>query len=194
MSVIVFDIEATGMSPNQICQLSYLIVDAGKITGKNMYFTVDAMSPGAQAVHGLSLEMLEELSLGARFADRAQEIYRDFSRAAILVGHNVACDVRYLKGEFERLGLKLENAKTFCTMNHFTRDTALTRKMAAGGFKPPKLCELAGFFQLSEEFIARKSEAYFGGGAAAHDARFDATATYLCLAEGVRRGRVQGVL
>ena len=32
MSIIVFDTEATDLTPGQICQLSYLIVDGGQVT------------------------------------------------------------------------------------------------------------------------------------------------------------------
>ena len=71
MKRIVFDIEATGLSEAQICQLSYLIVDDSGVVGKNQFFAVDDMNPDAEAVHGFSMEMLEELSGGLRFADLA---------------------------------------------------------------------------------------------------------------------------
>ena len=67
MKIIVFDTEATDLTPGQICQLSYLIVEDGKVTGKNMFFAVDEMSEGAYEVHGMSMEDLEELSGGERF-------------------------------------------------------------------------------------------------------------------------------
>ena len=76
MKIIVFDTEATDLTPGQICQLSYLIVEDGKVTGKNMFFAVDEMSEGAYEVHGMSMEDLEKLSGGERFEDRAEEIPR----------------------------------------------------------------------------------------------------------------------
>ena len=120
MKLIIFDTEATDLTPGQICQLSYLMADGSDVRGKNMFFTVDEMSEGAQEVHGLSMEALETLSGGLRFEDRAQEIYQDFSACDMLVGHNVAADDRYLRVELERCGLKLKRLNTFCTMNYFT--------------------------------------------------------------------------
>ena len=105
MKLIVFDTEATDLTPGQICQLSYLMIEDGAVTGKNMYFAVDEMSEGAQEVHGMSIEDLDELSGGDRFEDRVDEIFADFSGCGLLVGHNVAADDRYIRVEFERCGL-----------------------------------------------------------------------------------------
>ena len=129
MKLIVFDTEATDLTPGQICQLSYLMVENGSVTGKNMFFQVDEMSEGAQEVHGMSLEDLEQLSGGERFEDRVEEIFADFEWADMLVGHNVAADDRYIRVEFERTGRKLKKKLTFCTMNYFTSTTNLKRKV-----------------------------------------------------------------
>ena len=142
MKKIVFDIEATGLSEAQICQLSYLIVDERGVVGKNQFFAVDDMNPDAEAVHGFSMEMLEELSGGLRFADFASAIYAEFASANLFIGHNIAADVRYLQMEFARLDMKLPKIPTFCTMNHFTSDVNLKMKVNIGRPKPPKLIEL----------------------------------------------------
>ncbi len=34
MSALIFDTEATDLTPGQICQLSYLLADEGRVTGK----------------------------------------------------------------------------------------------------------------------------------------------------------------
>lgn len=194
LKLIVFDTEATDLIPGQICQISYLMADGKSVRGKNMFFSVDEMSPGAQEVHGMSLTDLEALSGGERFEDRAEEIVRDFSAAELLVGHNVAADDKYLRVELERLRLPLKKIKTFCTMNYFTADTQLRRKVNNGRPKPPKLCELVEFFGIGEETIAQKSAEWFGGGGALHDARFDTAATYLCLLEAGRQGKIRGIV
>jgi DNA polymerase-3 subunit epsilon len=85
MRIIVFDTEATSLTPGQICQLSYLCVDDGQVTGKNYFFSVDEMSEGSQEVHGLSMDMLEELSGGRYFEDDAQSIFDDFRRANLMI-------------------------------------------------------------------------------------------------------------
>ncbi len=194
MSVLIFDTEATDLIPGQICQLSYLLADGGSVTGKNLFFEVDDMSEGALEVHGLTLESLRELSGGARFEDSAQDILQDFASAKVWVGHNVSADEKYLRVEMERCGLKLPKKPTFCTMNYFTSDMNLVRKVNIGRPKPPKLTELVQHFDLSEEFVAERAAEWFGGGGALHDARFDTAATYLCLVEGTKRGRLKGVL
>jgi len=194
VSVIVFDTEATDLIPGQICQISYLIVDGGSVTGKNLFFEVDDMSEGAEEVHGLSLEALRQLSGGTRFEDAADGIFEDFAAAKTWIGHNVSADEKYLRVEMERCGKKLPKKSTFCTMNYFTSDLNLARKVNIGRPKPPKLTELAEHFGLSEEAVAERAAEWFGGGGALHDARFDTVATYLCLAEATRLGRVRGVL
>ena len=50
------------------------------------------------------------------------------------------------------------------------------------------------FFGITPEQVIEKSEEWFGGGGAAHDARYDTAATYMCLLEATRRGDVRGVL
>lgn len=194
MRMIVFDTEATDLTPGQICQLSYLTVEDGQITGDNLFFAVDEMSEGAQEVHGMSREDLDELSGGQRFEDRAQQLFDHFSGSQLLVGHNVAADDRYLRVEFERCGLKLRKIPTFCTMNYFTSITDLKRKVNIGRPKPPKLEELVEYFSIAPETVVEKSEAWFGGGGAAHDARYDTVATYLCLVEATKQGKLRGIL
>ena len=194
MKLIVFDTEATDLTPGQICQLSYLMVENGSVTGKNMFFQVDEMSEGAQEVHGMSLEDLEQLSGGERFEDRVEEIFADFEWADMLVGHNVAADDRYIRVEFERTGRKLKKKLTFCTMNYFTSTTNLKRKVNTGRPKPPRLEELWEHYGISTDDIATRSAEWFQGGGQAHDARFDTAATYMCLLEATKKGDVRGVL
>lgn len=194
MRIIVFDTEATDLTPGQICQLSYLIVEGDQIQGKNLFFTVDEMSEGAYEVHGMSMEDLEKLSGGERFEDRAEEIFEDFSHAGLLIGHNVAADDRYIRVEFERAGLKLKKIKTFCTMNYFASVMNMKRKVNIGRPKPPKLEELVEYYHLDTEYVVEKATEWFGGGGAAHDARYDTAATYLCVVAATQKGDLRGVL
>lgn len=46
--LLIFDTETTGFSSGNICQLSYLIVDNGKLIPGNYYFKVDYIEPGVQ--------------------------------------------------------------------------------------------------------------------------------------------------
>ena len=64
---------------------------------------MDHMGEGAQEVHGSY--GCWRIVRGRRFEDHAKESSRLF-KADLLVGHNVAADDRYLKVEFDRLGMK----------------------------------------------------------------------------------------
>ncbi len=193
MTTIIFDTEATDLTPGQICQLSMLVVTDGQISGQNLYFSVDQMSEGAFEVHGLSMEMLSELSGGQYFEDRAEELLKLFNSADLVVGHNVAADERYLRVEMERCGLKLKKLNTFCTMNYMTGIMNMSRKVVTGRPKPPKLEELYAHYGISDEQIREACATWFGGGSDKHDARFDTAATYLSLLAAVQKGDLRGM-
>jgi len=182
--MIAFDCELDGMHPSRIIQLSYLIIDGRRIRGKNMYFAAKAINSHARKVHGLSVSQLKKLSGGEIFAHRADEIYRDFSKAQIVIGHDVAGDVRYLKQEFARIGVKLPEYEQFCTLKHYTEEAHIPLKQNPSKLKPPRLDELTEHFGLTEAFIAKKCKKWFGGGDHHHDARYDAAAAYLCMLVG----------
>lgn len=194
MRLIVYDTEATSLTPGQICQLSYLMVEGEEVTGKNYFFSVDEMSEGSFEVHGLSMEALAELSGGLYFEDCAQEIFEDFAKVKLLIGHNVSADDRYLRTEFSRCGLNLPKINTFCTMNYSTGILNMQRKVAIGRPKPPKLEELYTHYGISPEHISEMSGQWFGGGSDKHDARFDTAATWLCVLAATSKGDLRGLL
>lgn len=182
--IIVFDIETDGSRESRVCQLSYLIVGRWRVRGKNMYFKLDYMNYHAQKVHGLSIYSLRRLSGGDIFASRADEIYRDFADADMWVGHDVACDVRYITNEFSKLGVKLATPRLFCTLKRYMREANIPLKQNPAVLKPPRLDELMKHFGVTPDLVTKKCAKYFGGGERAHDARYDAVATYLCMLVG----------
>jgi len=181
---IALDVELDGMRPSRIIQLSYLIIDGKRIRGKNMYFSVEAVNRYAKKVHGLSAAQLHTLSGGDIFACRADEIYRDFKDCKLVIGHDVAGDMRYLKSEFKRIGVQFPDIDIFCTLKHYTEEAHIPLKQNPRVIKPPRLDELTRHFGLTEEFIAKKCKKWFGGGNHFHDARYDAAAAYLCMLIG----------
>ena len=189
MSVIVFDTETTAPEPGQICQLAYLVVDGARVSGRNLYFTVDAMTPRSFGVHGLSLERLTALSLGRRFEDDAAAILAEFNGADCLVGHSVAVDVRFLRAEFGRCGLALPDAPAFCTRDFFVR---MRRRKDHARVGWPSLKRLCEWYGVLPETVAARCGQWFSGGEAAHDARFDAAATWLCVKAAAARGDLEG--
>lgn len=189
MRLLVFDTEATARD-GQICQLAYLIIDGDTINGKNLFFAVDSMSDDAQRVHCLSPEMLLYLSGGQKFADRAAEIRTDFVGADLIAGHNISADVRMMQMEFARLPMPWPDVPTLCTMNRFTPILKLKRLRGPGSPKPPKLSELCNYYNIAPNSIAEFCNEYFGCYCAAHDARYDASATYLCLRAAITNGDI----
>ena len=190
--LIVFDTETTGLRENQICQLAYLIVTPDEVIGKNFFFTVDDMNSYAQEVHGFSREQLRRLSNGQRFEDKADEIHADFKAVDLVVGHNVSYDVKQIRDSLKRTGIKYSPKKTLCTMVFFTPIMKLVDKQ--GKKKPPKLNELRRHFGLTERMVSKATQEIFRYCGKAHDARFDAVATYLCLVEANKTGQLKGLL
>lgn len=189
--MIFLDCEATGNSASQICQLAYLIVADG-IAGKNFFFSVRDVEYHAEQIHGFSKGRLKALSHGRVFADDAQEIIEDFQNADRLIGHNISADMRFLRLELDAHGLVFHGPETFCTMKFFT--PIMNLPSSGKRPKPPKLRELARYYELSDEAIAAFTCDCFGDPASAHDARFDVCATYLCVKAAQDAGDLRGLL
>lgn len=192
MKMIFFDTETTGLKPGNICQLSYILVDTSlkptKTTGKNVFFSVEYVEPSAESVHGFSVEALHELSTGKFFEDRMKEFLSDFQTANILIGHNVNFDIKFLSHELKNCGEILNPKHTFCTMNYYKNICKL--KNGYGSPKAPKLQEAIEFLDIKESYIDDLSRKYFSETGNFHDARFDTTATYLLVIEGIRKGYI----
>ena len=178
MKLLFFDTETTSIKPGNICQLSYIVVDAStkpqKTTGKNFFFTVDSMDEGAQAIHGFSLEKLYELSDGNEFIEFVHEFMPDFFDADFIIGHNVQFDIKFLKHELQLLweaGLidtTWEPKNTFCTMAYYKSICNIINP--SGSIKNPKLSEVIDFLEITEEQIANKANELFEGSGNYHDA------------------------
>lgn len=198
MKLLFFDTETTSIKPGNICQLSYIIIDAStkpqKTTGKNFFFTVDSMDPGAEAIHGFSLEKLYELSDGREFLEFVHEFMPDFFDADFIIGHNVQFDIKFLKHELQQLweaGLvdtTWDPKNTFCTMAYYKPICNILNP--SGTVKNPKLSEVIEYLQISEDEIAKKADELFEGSGNYHDARFDTAATYLTVIHGMKKGLI----
>lgn len=183
MKKIFLDTETTDLKPGQVCQLSYIIEDAGELTGRNYFFRVDRMSEGAQAVHGFTLEYLSQFG---RFADSAAAIERDLA-GSLIICHNAYFDMGYLRTEFGRCGRAFEHP-SFCTMRHFTN---ICRIPGPYGWKWPKLEELMPMLEINAPGAVELELKLYGWGAKAHDSRFDTAGLYLCYTEGVKLGYIR---
>lgn len=195
MRMIFFDTETTSIKPGSICQLSYIIVDTDfkpqKYTGKNFYFTVEEVDEAAEKVHGLSVELLYELSNGEYFEDNFEEIYADFRNADILIGHNINFDINFLSSELEGCGEELMVKNKFCTMSYYKKVCKLPG--FKGDYKQPKLAEVIKFLNITQVQIQDTCDKYFSdteenSSNKYHDARFDTAAALLIVTEGIKSG------
>ena len=183
--IIYLDTETTSLYPGQICQLSYVMQNKEKVQSKNFFFSVDAVDYGAYKVHGFSVEKLKVLSNGKRFLGHASEIGKDLSSADVIITHNTAFDFMFLRAEFERIGRVFEYEREFCTMKKSTPMCKLLRSNGVN-YKYPKLSELCTYFAIPDWQIKDESERLFGTESNYHDARFDTTAVYLAVNEGLK--------
>ena len=190
MKLLFFDTETTNIKPGSICQLSYILVDSSlkpqKTIGKNFFFTVEEMSPEAEAVHGFSLEKLYELSEGKYFEDSFEDFMKDFIQADVVIGHNVSFDIKFLKHELEGIGEIYEPKRLFCTMNYYKNVCRILNPR--GEYKNPRLEEVVKFLNITDELINSTASKLFEGSGNYHDARFDTAATYLIVIEGIKKG------
>ena len=179
--IIIFDTETTDLSPGQICQLSYFILDRDNLKdgiklARNMFFNVDKVSSSAFNVHGLSEVTLAERSQFYTFKDYADIIYNDFENSYI-VGHNLDFDEEFLFYELEKSINKVPNISGgCCTMNFYTDILQIPHYY---GYKWPKLEEVTEFLAISDSTIKELAISQFNECNNYHDARFDLAATYL---------------
>ena len=114
--IVAFDVETTGKNPaaDQIIELSIWQVDEAEMAtleeGRGDAYVQRfrpevEVSPGARAVHGISnQDLIGEPS----FAECAEVVAGILADAQVLIGYNVAFDIRFLEAEFARVGQALD--------------------------------------------------------------------------------------
>lgn len=124
MRQIFLDTETTGLYPAQghrIIEVAAVEVVNRRFTKNHFHYYINPereIDQGAQEVHGISLEFLQDKP---RFADIADDLIA-FIADAELIAHNAPFDVGFLNSEFGILGLK--------TVNEITAKVTDTLKMA----------------------------------------------------------------
>lgn len=105
MRQIILDTETTGIEVNaghRVIEVGAVELADRKLTGRHLheYLQPDrAIDPGAQDVHGISLEFLADKP---PFAAIAEQLF-DYIEGAELIMHNASFDVGFLNAEFGRL-------------------------------------------------------------------------------------------
>jgi len=186
---IFLDTETSGFKPGQICQLTYTITVDDKVeSAKNFFLACDYIDPGAEKVHGFSVDRLLNLSGGKTFKDIAEEVAEDL-KDGIFIAHNVSFDIDFVKTEIERAGYAFEIADKFCTMAYFTDIIKLTGKY--GKYKWPKLEETMNFLGIDSEskgFNKGLQRLYGYDGISFHDARFDVCGLVMVYYKALKMG------
>lgn len=108
MRQIFLDTETTGLYPAQghrIIEVAAVEVINRRLTKNHFHYYINPdreIDQGAQEVHGISLEFLQDKP---RFADIAKDLI-EFIADAELIAHNAPFDVGFLNSEFGMLGMK----------------------------------------------------------------------------------------
>ena len=111
---IVLDTETTGLDfklGHRVIEIGCVELAGRKLSGRRFHRYLNperAIEAGAQAVHGLTNEFLQDKP---KFAEIAAE-FQDFVRGADLVIHNAAFDLGFLNNELEMLSV--ETLGTVC--------------------------------------------------------------------------------
>lgn len=189
MKKIFLDTETSGFKPGSICQLTYTITLDDKVeVAKNFFLSCDYIDPGAEKVHGFSVEKLKILSGGKCFKDIAEEVAEDL-KDGIFIAHNVNFDIDFVKTEIERAGYAFNINDKFCTMEYFTDILKLKGKY--GKHKWPKLEECMNFLQIDSEskgFNKGLQRLYGNEGISFHDARFDVCGLVMVYYKAIKMG------
>ena len=108
MRQIILDTETTGLDP----KLGHRVIEVGavemvnrRLTGNRFHQYLNPereIDPGAQQVHGLSLEFLQDKP---RFADIVQD-FLAYVQGAELIIHNAPFDIGFLNSELGLLGME----------------------------------------------------------------------------------------
>jgi DNA polymerase III subunit epsilon len=108
LACTVFDTETTGLDPSEdeiIAIGAVRILNARLLRGETFDQLVDPgrpVAPASMAIHGISSEMLT----GEATIDEVLPLFARFAADTVLVGHNVAFDLRFLELKKARTGLR----------------------------------------------------------------------------------------
>jgi len=106
--MIAFDVETTGRNAetDQIIEISMCLYESGE--EKKYHRLIKPQIPissGAERVHGISMDDLEDAPM---FSEVASEILEFMNLADVIVGYNVRFDIRFVEKEFARIGQKIQ--------------------------------------------------------------------------------------
>ncbi|MBM4312310.1 MAG: 3'-5' exonuclease [Deltaproteobacteria bacterium] len=113
---VIIDLETTGLSPrhgHRVIEIGAVAVEQGVIVEEfsTLIDTGVPIPPAVQAIHGITDEMVE----GKPPPEEVFPRFYAFIAGGILVAHNAAFDIRFLRHEFARLKMNLPHHH-ICTL------------------------------------------------------------------------------
>jgi DNA polymerase-3 subunit epsilon len=108
MRQIILDTETTGLSPEQghrVIEVGALEMVNRRLTGAQFHYYIHPdreIDPGAQRVHGITLDFLQDKP---RFHEIAEE-FLTFVKDAELIIHNAPFDMGFLESELQHANIK----------------------------------------------------------------------------------------
>ena len=172
--LLIFDVETTGTDKrrDQVIELCIQFgLEPGARSRTWRFRPTVPISPGAQAVHGISLEDLADCP---PFADCAEEISAIFAEAQVIVGYNLTFDIDMLQAEYERLRVAAAERGGLPAARLDTRG-----KTVVDPYRLWQQCEPRSLQHAHQRFVGQSFEA-------AHSAEADVAATGRVLAGMLR--------
>lgn len=130
--IAIVDVETTGLDPysgDRVCEVAVLRVQTGDETDALQVLVNPQrlMDPRAEAVHGISDDMLADAPPFGEVADDVLEVLDD----AVVLGHNTPFDLGFIAAELERIERVLPTVVALDTLR-LARRTFTLRSYALG--------------------------------------------------------------
>lgn len=115
-SVVVFDFETTGLSPNlgdRAIEIGAVRIESGRVTDRFQ----ELMNPGFRVNSFIEsyTGITNDLLIDAAPCEKVMKAFSDFIGNDNLVAHNASFDKRFLEAEFQRIG-RSHNGGIACSM------------------------------------------------------------------------------
>ncbi len=115
-SFCILDVETTGMKPphDRVIELAVIIIRNGKAVKKfeTLFNPGVLIPPFITDMTGITNEAVWNAPVFSEEAEKISEIIKD----TIIVGHNIAFDLRFLNSELEMAGLERVKIPSLCTL------------------------------------------------------------------------------
>ncbi len=114
--IVAFDLETTGLLPhkgNRVIEIGAVML-SGSRNAQEFHSLINVrkrIALKASLVHGITNELLSDQPKAEDVLPR----FKEFIRNSILVAHNAVFDMTFLRYEFSRLGMALNN-RYICTL------------------------------------------------------------------------------